>query len=170
MNHYADFSKGDVIKVHSKQFEEFKRIAENNNEKKRYRLCMHDTPENKLQEMMICKTIDDYGPPHKHQKIVESHIVLRGKELVVLFSDNGEITDAFVMQPDSEFISYRINTDVYHMSIVLSEASVDYEVKVGPFDPKDNVIPDWAPNPNNKNEIKKFIEYIKEKSKKFLEK
>ena len=170
MDNYADFSSGDVIKVHTRQFDEFKKIAENNVEKKRYRLCMHDTPENLLQEMMICKTIEDYAPPHKHQKIAESHIVLRGKELVVIFSDDGEVEDAFIMQADSEFISYRINKAVYHMSIVLSEASVDYEVKVGPFDPNDNVVPDWAPNPKDKKEIETFIDKIKEKSKVFLEK
>ena len=169
MDRYADFSTGNVVKVHSNQLEEFYHIAAANQEKKRYRLCLHDAPGNKLQEMMICKTNKDYGPPHKHQHIAESHILLQGKELVILFSSDGNVEDAFILDPNNDFLSYRINTDVYHMSIVLSDYSVDYEVKVGPFDPNDNIIPDWAPNIDDKAAVADFVKKVRESAENILE-
>ena len=54
MDHVVDFSVGDVVKVHSSQLDEFEKIVSANDTKKRYRLCLHNTPENELQEMLIC--------------------------------------------------------------------------------------------------------------------
>ena len=168
MDHVADFSVGDVIKVHSEQLKVFPPIAQSNMEKKRYRLCMHDNPDNRLQEMMICMVQGDYARPHKHIDMPESHMILMGQAAVVLFSDTGAITDAFLFDREKGILSYRINADVYHMTVMLSDTVIEYEVKPGPFDPANNIYPDWAPDGNNRKETERFLIGMKEKVNKYL--
>ncbi len=43
-------------------------------------------------------------------------------------------------------MAYRVNASVYHMTVALSDAAVDYEVKSGPFTEQTNIFPDWAPS------------------------
>ena len=168
MEHVVDFSKGDIIKVHTRQLGEFKRIALGNQEKKRYRLCLQDSSENPLQDMLLCRTKGDYTPPDKHIGIPESHTIIEGKEAIVLFSDDGIIVDAFILDKDKGYLSYRINSDIYHMTIPLTEVAIDYEVKLGPFTPDSNIFPEWAPNGKDKAEAEAFLERIEMDVKKFF--
>lgn len=168
IDHVADFSVGDVIKVHSGQLTEFPLIAQGNMEKKRYRLCLHDNPDNRLQEMMICMVRGDYARPHKHHDMPESHMILMGKAAIVLFSDTGEITDAFLFDRERGYLSYRINADVYHMTVLLSDEVVEYEVKPGPFNPANNIYPSWAPDGEDGEEIELFLAEMQQRLKNFL--
>ncbi len=166
MDRVADFSVGDIVKVHNRQVEEFPAIARENTEKKRYRLCLHDNPNNRLQEMMICMVRGDYARPHKHHDMPESHMILAGKAAIVLFSDTGEIVDAFLFDKENGYLSYRINADVYHMTVLLSDTVIEYEVKPGPFDPANNIFPSWAPDGEDKVEAARFIAQIEQSIKK----
>lgn len=168
MDRVADFSSGDVVKVHSRQINEFSEIARGNATKKRYRLCMHESPDNCLQEMMICMVRGDYARPHKHINMPESHMILTGKAAIVLFSDTGEITDAFLFDREQGYLSYRINADVYHMTVLLSDTVVEYEVKPGPFDPANNIYPSWAPDGEDWEETARFLTEMERRLKNFL--
>ncbi|MBQ9361080.1 MAG: WbuC family cupin fold metalloprotein [Lachnospiraceae bacterium] len=165
MEHIADFSKGDVVKVHSSQLLDFREIALNNNAKKRYRLCLHDSPENILQEMFICRTKGDYTRPDKHKGISESHTIIEGREAIILFSDDGEIIDSFILDRNGGYLSYRINADIYHMTIPLTDAAIDYETKTGPFTSESNIYPGWAPDGRDKEEASGFCRKILDKLK-----
>ena len=153
----VDFSNGPIIKVHSSQLNELKQIAKSNPKNKRYRLCMHDSPDNALQEMLICVTKDDYSRPHKHVGISESHHIIEGSERIILFDEEGGIIDSFILDWDSGYISYRINSSVYHMSVPITDTVIKLEVKVGPFSPDSNIFPEWAPDGNNSDETRKYI-------------
>ena len=160
MDRISDFSNGNIIKVHSRQIEDFKKIALGNTEKKRYRLCLQDSPGNRLHDMFLCRTRGDYSRPDKHIGIPESHTIIDGREVIVLFSDEGEVLDAFVLDRDGGYLSYRINTDIYHMTITLTDTAIDYEVKLGPFTPSNNIFPDWAPDGGNYEEAQAFLAAI----------
>ena len=168
MDRIADFSIGDIVKVHSCQINKFTEIARGNVEKKRYRLCLHDRSDNPLQEMMICMVRGDYARPHKHHNMPESHMILMGKAAIVLFSDTGEITDAFLFDRERGYLSYRINADVYHMTVLLSDAVIEYEVKPGPFDPANNIYPSWAPDGTDREETENYLVEMQQKLKRFL--
>lgn len=160
MDRVADFSNGDIIKVHSDRLNEFKTIALNNTQRKRYRLCLHDSPENRQQEMLICTTKDDYSRPHKHAGISESHYIIDGSERIVLFDEDGNIKDTFILERSYGYLSYRINSQMYHMSIPISDTVIKLEVKPGPFVPESNIYPDWAPDGTNITETRKYIDSI----------
>ena len=157
MDHLVDFSVGDVVKVHSRQLDTFQDIAAGNHEKKRYRLCLQDSPENKLQDMILCRTRGDYIRPDKHYYCPESHTILRGIEAIVLFSDDGVIVDAFLLDRENGYLTYRINAALYHMTIPVTDIAIDYEVKLGPFNNKSNIYPAWAPDGTDKNEAAIFL-------------
>lgn len=168
MDRVVDFSKGNIVKVHTKQLVEFKKYALGNQEKKRYRLCLQDSPENSLQDMLLCRTKGDYTPPDKHIGIPESHTIIEGREAIILFSDDGAVIDAFVLDKDGGYLSYRINSETYHMTIPLTNVAIDYEVKLGPFTPDSNIFPEWAPDGSNKLESEKFLRRIEKEAQKFF--
>ncbi|WP_051180059.1 WbuC family cupin fold metalloprotein [Selenomonas ruminantium] len=170
MDHLVDFSQGDVIKVHCSQIEDFKRIAQKNNNKKRYRLCLQDNSKNLLQDMMICRTRGDYIRPDKHVGIPESHTIIDGEERIILFSNDGEILDTFILSRNGEYLSYRINSDIYHMTIPLTDTAIDYEVKLGPFLPTSNIYPEWAPSGANRDDVKSFMRILENKINDFVKK
>ena len=163
MDRVVNFSHGDVVKVHTRQLEAFKKIARENQDKKRYRLCLHDSPDNKLQDMIICMSAGDYARPHKHHNMPESHMILAGRMAIVLFNDDGVVTDAFVMDRGSDYLAYRVNADVYHMTILLSDSAIEYEVKPGPFEPSNNIFPLWAPSGEDKRDAMEFMKRTRER-------
>ena len=168
MDHMVDFSSGDIVKVHSDQLKVFKEHALDNTEKKRYRYCLQESPQNMLHDMLLCRTRGDYTRPDKHNGIPESHTIIEGQELIVLFSDDGIITDAFVLDRDSGYLSYRINADVYHLTIPLTEIAIDYEVKLGPFRADSNIFPSWAPDGTDKEDAMKFWMETERKAKELM--
>lgn len=168
MDHVADFLSGKVVKVHKNELDSFKNQAKKNKVKKRYRLCLHDTPENKLHEMLICRCLNDYSKPDKHVGTTESHTIIEGTEMIILFDDEGEVTDAFLLDKEEGYISYRINAEIYHMTVPLTKTVIDYEVKSGPFDNSTNIFPEWAPEEDDEDSVIKFMENIKKEAQKFI--
>ena len=167
MDHLVDFSIGDIVKVHSMKLEKFKEHALNNT-KKRYRWCNHKAPDSVMQDMFLCRTRGDYSRPDKHINMPESHTIIEGREAIVLFTDEGDICDAFILDRDGGYLSYRINSDIYHMTIPLTEIAIDYEVKLGPFTPDTNIFPEWAPKECEYDKAMRFLQEIEEKLYRFI--
>lgn len=159
MNKHVDFSDGDIVIVKHNQLEQFVEQSKLNTDNPKYRFCMHDSPDNKLQEMFIVRKKNEYCMPDRHEKIPETHIIMRGEEAVVLFDDCGKIIDVIFLGEREGVLAYRINAPVYHMTITLSEWAVDYEIKVGPFSRETNEFPNWAPTNDEQDKIKEFMEY-----------
>ena len=137
----AIFSQEDLVKVSYSQLSDIKEFAKTN-KCNRSRLCLHDSPENKLQDMFICRTKDDVELPHKHEH-PESHIIIEGAEIIVLFDYTGKITDAFLLEKDKGYLAYRVDKALYHATIVLTDLAVDYEVKLGPYRKDEVFYADW---------------------------
>ncbi len=152
MDRLVDFCSGDVVRIPSKRLEDMRKIAQSNLEKKRYRICLHDAPENPQHEMIICVTKDDYSRPHKHVGMSETHIIIEGSETIVLFDEDGNIKDSFVLNRADGDLCYRINSDVYHMSIPITDTVIEVEAKGGPFLPESNIWADFAPDGEDKRE------------------
>lgn len=158
MNKHADFSKEEIVIVCRNQLDEFIRQSKENTDNQKYRFCLHDSPDNILQEMFIVRAKGEYFRPDKHVGIPETHILLKGEEAVILFKDNGEIDDIIILNDD--ILAYRINKSIYHTMIALSDVAVDYEVRPGPFMPEMSKHPEWAPVYEEKDKIKVFMDKI----------
>ena len=158
----VDFSEGSIVKVNTKDLICFQQYAQTNTKKKQYRLCLHNSPESELNEMFICRCREDYSRPERHPN-VETHIIIEGREAVVLFSEDGEIEDVFLLDKSGGYLAYRINERLYHFTLVLSEKAIDYEVKAGPFIKENTEYPQWAPNGRDEYENEQFINTIRKK-------
>lgn len=160
MNKHVDFSKEDVVIIQNSQLGQFMEQAAANTDNAKYRFCMHDSPDNKLQEMFIVRKKGDYCRPDRHAHIPETHIIMRGEEAVVLFDENGKILNIIFLGEKEGVLAYRINAPVYHMTVTLSDWAIDYEVKPGPFNREVNEFPDWAPENEKPDKIEKYMGYI----------
>lgn len=138
-----------------------------NHSKKKYRYCLHQQTNSTLHEMLLVTTREDAKYPDKHIETTESNIVLRGKLLVILFGEEGEIQKAFILEPEGLFY-YRCRKNQFHMTIPLTEVAVYIEIKEGPFTENSNTFPLWAPDRNNEDEVRKFNKEVERRAMKFI--
>lgn len=159
----AFFNDGRLIKVDNAILENIKNEAKMRN-KGRFRLCLHHSAQDELHEMIIVCNKDDYCRPDKHLYTTESQTIIDGAMLVILFEDNGDIQEVFELSKES-YCTYRIDKDNFHMQIPITEQVVYYETRQGPYTEKSNVYPEWAPQPEDEDDVKRYIIELKQKIK-----
>ena len=115
MENEVYFNQNSLIKIDEEGINELKRKAKANANGK-YRLCMQHSPQDNLHEMFIVRGKGDYGRPDKHLYTTESHTIVDGAMLVILFEEDGEIREVFELSEES-YRTYRIDTNIYHMQI-----------------------------------------------------
>jgi cupin fold WbuC family metalloprotein len=130
-----------------------------NNARRRIRLCAHHGVDNPLHEMLIVHTNDTYVRPHKHLGKSESFHVIEGDVDVVLFEDDGRVSEMIRM---GAFASgrpffYRIAAPVYHTLLIRSEVLVFHETTGGPFRRADTVFAPWAPEDGDVPAVSRFL-------------
>ena len=161
MSDESYFNQEDIVKVDDKVIEELKIRAQANDSGK-YRLCMHHTPNDKLHEMFIVRRKNDYCRPEKHTYTTETHTIIDGKMLIIIFDDKGKIIESFELSKE-QVHSYRIDTNIYHMSIPITEQVVYYETRLGPFPNKGNIAADWAPEPCDIDKVTAYLKELEER-------
>lgn len=165
MGNEVQFNQNSIIRINNDNIEEMKRKAKESNNGK-FRLCLQHSSEDKLHEMFIVRKKGDYGRPDKHLYTTESHTIIDGAMLVILFEDDGTIKEIFELS-EKCYHTYRIDTDIYHMQIPLTDQVVYYEVKLGPFDEKSNIFPEWAPDAGNKKAVRQYMKRLEADIKKY---
>ena len=68
-----------------------------NHPRSRIRLCAHPDVNDTLHEMLIVHEKGTYVRPHKHLNKTESVHIIEGSVDVVIFDDDGNITDVIQM-------------------------------------------------------------------------
>lgn len=110
-----------------------------------YNFHQLEDPVNRLLNAMEPGT---YIQPHKHENPdrFEVFLVLRGRFLVIVFDDEGHITDKTILDSRHGNYGVEIPEKTYHTLLSLESGSVAYEVKEGPYIPASakNFAP-WAP-------------------------
>ena len=108
---------------------------------KRSRICLHESLDAVVQEMIIVAHQTAYIEPHKHPiGKSESYHVLEGRLLVKIFEDAGRCTKSMILDQNSVCKMYRIKGNVWHQPIPLSEWVVYHEVFTGPFSKDEDVL------------------------------
>ncbi len=124
--------------------------------RRRMNYNFHDKPDAKLQRMLNAMEPDTYIKPHKHENPdkVEVFFSLRGRLLVVEFDDNGNISDHIILDSSKGNFGTEIVPRTWHTIISLDKNAVAYEIKDGPYSPKEdkNFAP-WAPDEGDLNAL-----------------
>ena len=108
----------------------------------------HPHHEDPLHRLLNAMEPGTYIQPHKHENPdkFEIFLVLRGRFAVIIFDEDGIITDYIVLDAKEGNYGVEIPEKTYHTLISLEAGSVAYEIKEGPYSPltAKNFAP-WAP-------------------------
>ena len=108
---------------------------------KRARICLHQSEQSIVHEMIIVAHRNTLIKPHKHPKNKpESYHVLLGNLIVKIFDNDGKVIERFYLSSEKHPKMYKIQGDVWHQPIPDSEWVVYHEVATGPFDKERDVI------------------------------
>jgi cupin fold WbuC family metalloprotein len=129
------------------------------NSRRRIRLYAHHSVDDRLHEMLIVHTSDTYVRPHKHIGKSESFHVVEGDVDVVVFDDDGDVTEVIRM---GAFASgrpfyYRIAEPLFHTLLIRSEILVFHETTSGPFRRADTVFAPWAPADGDAAAVHRYL-------------
>ncbi|MBZ0189847.1 MAG: WbuC family cupin fold metalloprotein [Candidatus Obscuribacterales bacterium] len=113
----------------------------------RVRLCAHSDLSEPIHEMLILLSRNTYVRPHKHEGKVESFHIVYGQADVVIFDENGNVTDLIKMGDfgSGKTFFYRLSSPRFHTVLVRSELVLIHETTNGPFDKRDTIYAPWSP-------------------------
>ena len=111
---------------------------------------LRNTPEDNSQRMLNALEPGTVMPIHRHRKSSESICMVRGKMVMRLYDDKGNVTDEFVMAPTSlhslpsilegecnepTIPMVQVEAGQWHSLEVLEEGAVLFEAKNGKYEP-----------------------------------
>ena len=107
----------------------------------------HAGPEQNPHRFLNALARGTYCAPHRHLNPPksESFLALRGEVAFFLFDDSGEVREAHVLGREG-LLGIEVEAGEWHTVATLTDTSVCYEVKPGPWDPSnDKDFAPWAP-------------------------
>jgi len=155
------YTEDQVVQVKFSDIQWLKKQAECNL-RKRARLCTHRTVEDLLHEMLIVHEKGTYIRPHKHLNKTESVHIIDGLVDVVVFDDDGNITDVMQMgdYKSGRVFYYRMQYPYFHTLLIHSDILLFHEATNGPFDRKNMVFAPWAPDETDVSSTLDFLKKI----------
>ncbi|MBQ0088648.1 MAG: WbuC family cupin fold metalloprotein [Prevotellaceae bacterium] len=96
---------------------------------------LRNTPEDNSQRMLNALEPGTVMPVHRHKKTSESICMVRGKMIIRFFDDNGDVTNEYVLAPNSEYPMVHVEAGQWHSLEVLEEGTVVFEAKDGRYEP-----------------------------------
>lgn len=130
-------------------------------EKKISRLLVHNSPEDNVQEMIICFGKSSLIFPNCSHGKSESLNILEGKMKLINFDDNGKVTNKYDMEPlgkSSDPFMYRFNKCEWHTMVAMSDIVLVHEILEGPFEAPKSENPNWIPK--DQESLSKFYKEI----------
>jgi len=157
------YSTDRIVTVDAAAISELKRAAAAN-PRRRIRLCAHAGVDDRLHEMLIVHTRDTYVRPHKHIGKSESFHVIEGEVDVVIFGDDGDVTDVIQMGTvaSGRPFFYRIATPLFHTLLIRSAELVFHETTNGPFNRAETLFASWAPEETSTASVQQFVGRVNE--------
>ncbi|WP_249383957.1 WbuC family cupin fold metalloprotein [Chitinivorax sp. B] len=119
----------------------------------------HQHNEDACHRLMIAIEPGSYIPPHCHISPTkeESIIILRGKIGVLIFDQDGNVTQQVVMQAGGDNVAVNLPPGTFHTLVGLESGSIFFEAKAGPYaQPTTAERPAWAPLENT-NEAPAYL-------------
>jgi cupin fold WbuC family metalloprotein len=126
----------------------------------------HETLDNPVNRLINAIEPGSYVRPHRHLTPPkdEMFILLRGKAWIVIFDDEGNITEKKLIDPTNGVYGADIKAGAWHTIISLVSGTVVCEAKAGPFTPLSaEDFATWSPIPEDKEEVKNYINTLLDK-------
>lgn len=155
---HALFNEGDVLVVDADLVAQLKRRALTAPHR-RFRLCLHQSEAEAVQEMLVVHCRDNYSRPHAHP-IPSSLLVLEGALTVFLFAADGAVLRRIELGESASGKPFclRLEAGVWHMPVCRTPQIVFYETMTGPFRRDDiNQWAPWSPAEDDPDGIEAFL-------------
>ena len=158
----AIFNTESVIEVDSRTLSTLKdraRLAPRG----RFRLCLHQSPADSVQEMIIVCQRRTYFRPHRQLLgKSKSYHVIEGQMTVYLFDEDGQVVRRIRMgnRESGKTFCYRLSDPMWHLPVATSEVLVYSEISCGPF-LKDNDVAyaPWSPKEGS-SEVSSYLDSL----------
>ena len=139
--------------------------------RRRIRLCAHPSLDDTVHEMMIILSKETYIRPHIHRGRSESFHMIEGSLDVVIFDEQGHISDVIQMGDcaTDRVLYYRLSDPHYHTPLIRSELVVFHETTSGPFIREDSIFAPWSPEESDRKGVKEFKETLERSVNRFLD-
>ena len=144
----AIFNTEEVLHVSREMLDELTRRARQA-PRGRFRLCLHRSTNEEIQEMLIACVKGTYFRPHRNRMTnAKSYHVVLGELAVVLFDEEGQVMHRVRLGPTESGHPFliRLADPNWHTPIPLSDVVVYHEVCTGPFlANQDQEYSSWSP-------------------------
>lgn len=130
----------------------------------RARFCAHQQGSDSIHEMVIVLLRGTYIRPHKHMAKTESFHIIEGAVDVILFDDDGKVTEVVQMgdYASGRNFYYRLAQPAYHTLILRSDVLVIHETTNGPFRREDTIFASWSPPETEAEDARRFMKKLSE--------
>ena len=154
----ALFHDTDVLAVDEDRLVELKRRALTAPHR-RYRLCLHRSSDDPVQEMIIVHCRDNYSRPHAHET-ASCCVVLDGALGVYVFDESGSVARVVELaaRGSGKPFTLWIGPGQWHMPVCRTPQVVFYETMAGPFrrDEANRWAP-WSPEEGDADAIARYL-------------
>ncbi len=160
----AEFNTEDIFVVSPAYLENLKAKALQT-ANGRYRVCLHSSTEELVQNMVIVLAENSYVQPHRQRPgKSKAYHVMEGQLSVVLWNDKGEIDRVLELGAKGTGLPslYHLSKSIWHMPVPMSSVAVYQETSTGPFVKNWDVeYSPWAPAEENISAAAQFLSATK---------
>jgi cupin fold WbuC family metalloprotein len=117
---------------------------------------LHSCDEDICHRLLNAMEPDSYIQPHRHLHVNkdETMVVIRGKLGMIIFDQDGNITERVLLEPTGNVMMINIPHGMFHTCVSLEERSVFFEAKAGPFIPlTQDEKAHWAPKEGDESSM-----------------
>ena len=101
----------------------------------RMNMDLRDSAEDQSQRMLNALEPGTVLPIHRHRKTTETVAILRGRAVQYLYDDEGNETDAVLLEAGGEIPAMQVEMGQWHRLEALDSGTVIVEFKNGAYEP-----------------------------------
>jgi len=158
----ALFNTDEVLAVSQEMIEHLARRAAES-PRGRFRLCLHGSPQESIQEMIVVSRGASYCRPHCHPSSPASVHVIEGEMTFVVFDAEGRVLRKVEMGPreSGRCFCVRIAPGCWHMDVPRPPRVIIHETMAGPFVPgRSNVFAPWSPEEGQTQAVRELLDRV----------
>lgn len=152
------YTNSELAEITGEHIKDLK-IAAREDVFKRARICLHKTPDAPIHEMVIAMLSDSYSRPHRNVRNSKSYCIIEGDMYIVIFDNSGLVLQKISIGSGMDYKTFicRLNSNVWHTVVPISEVVVFLETNGGPFIKEKEEYAPWSPEDDDREGIRLLL-------------
>lgn len=130
--------------------------------RRRFRLCLHQSTSDDVQEMIIVLCHGVYLQPHRHPGCT-SYQIVEGELVVYVFNETGDVTHIVDLgdRASGKTFCFRLEAGQWYIPIVKTDYAIFHETLSCPNPNGEGTeYAEWAPEPEDQEGIRAFLDSL----------